>query len=198
MLSKKGNDADLHKMPMANLIFLNTRFHQLAHRQHQYTLLPLPHSNGGHSVSLSQKPSKTSLVQCWLCKHEVHSLATPSNFLCHLPAALSSLGLSHKQLSGQPTLPHSGTLKLNWVFSLFFAACILFSQPELGATDTTAQFCAVIMTIPRTIIVTVSTAIILWVYRAPSPLNISSHACTITLYKTVIEIISCQYDNFVR
>lgn len=134
VLSKKGNDADLHKeqMPMANLIFLNTRFHQLAHRQHQYTLLPLPHSNGGHSVSLSQKPSKTSLVQCWLCKCEVHSLATPSNFLCHLPAALSSLGLSHKQLSGQPTLPHSGTLKLNWVFFPLFCSMHFVQPARIG------------------------------------------------------------------
>lgn len=62
-----------------------------------------------------------------------------------------------------------------------------FAQPEIVATDTTAQICAII-TIPlATMMVTVTTTSTLRVYNAPSPLNISLHVYTVALQDSVIE-----------
>lgn len=87
--------------------------HHLAHGCHQYLLLPGPHPNREHSVSLSWKPSKTSVAQQGLCVPEFHLPALPPDFLCLLHVVLAAVSRSAHSSSFQSSGPYMFDIDAN-------------------------------------------------------------------------------------
>lgn len=113
-------------------------------------ILPQPHPSRRHSMSMVQKPSRTSLDPAGLC---IHAHQPP---LFPLPSSCQPSYLSHKYLGRLPPPPFQSTgpemLEMGanlenrgLGFSLFLLAFFLLSEPEWVVTDTLAQICAIIM-----------------------------------------------------